>query len=100
MTTHPDDFLLDYLAKRDAERADAVQERLATLTERERLLIKEAAVMGYVQGVRNGPYRDKIPGDRAILAEVVQACISFNDLYPTISGYVADGGDEEDEDPS
>ncbi|WP_433855141.1 hypothetical protein [Streptomyces kronopolitis] len=43
-------FLVDYLDKRDAHRADAVNAVLASLTDRERTLVHDAAVMGYVQG--------------------------------------------------
>jgi hypothetical protein len=92
MTTTPDttpvpEALVAYLRQREIQRAEDVAELLTRFSERELLLMKEAAVMGYVQGVRHGPYRDKIPGDRAILLEVAEACLSFRDLYPTITGY-------------
>lgn len=81
-------FLVDYFTQREAARARAVANVLTGLTERELLLVKEAAVMGWVQGMRHHdlPY----PGDRQALATVVDACLSFSDLYPTISGRVDD----------
>jgi hypothetical protein len=82
------DFLARYLAQRDTDRRDAVAEILSGLTEREWLLVKEAAVMGWVQGMRHHDLQ--YPGDSQALITVVDACLSFPDLYPTISGYVAD----------
>lgn len=96
MTTHPDDFLIDYLARQDAARVDRAASVFAALTDRERLLVKEAAVMGYVRGSM-APKGEKVPKDSAITQEVVMACMSFPDLYPTITGYVADDSDEEDQ---
>lgn len=86
------DALLAYLAQRDDYRARAVAEILSGLTERERLLVKEAAVMGWVQGMRHHDL--KYPGDRQALATVVDACISFPDLYPTITSYEPDDDQE------
>jgi hypothetical protein len=80
-----DDLIANYLARRDAERADAVIGVLAGLTERERLLVKEAAVMGWVQGMRHADLA--YPGDRQVLAAVVDACLAFSDLYPTITNH-------------
>lgn len=80
--------LIDYFAQRAADRLNVVTDTLSTLTERERLLVKEAAVMGWVQGMRH--HNQKIPGDRQVLCTVIDACISFSDLYPTITGHTAD----------
>lgn len=96
MITQADEFLIDYLTRRDAERADNAASAFAALTERERLLVREAAVMGYVRGTM-APKGEKIPKDSAITQEVVTACLSFPDLYPTITGYVADDEPEEEE---
>jgi len=79
------EFLATYLAQRDAARADAVDSTLASLTDRERALVKEAAVMGYVQGMRH-PQGEAYPKDSQVLALVIDACLAFSDLYPTISG--------------
>jgi hypothetical protein len=85
------DFLVDYFTQREASRAQAVANVLTGLTERELLLVREAAVMGWVQGMRHHDL--KCPGDRKILTSVVDACLSFSDVYPTISGYVEDDED-------
>lgn len=86
-------FLVGYFTQREAHRARAVATVLTGLTERELLLVKEAAVMGWVQGMRHHDL--DCPGDRKILTSVVDACLSFSDRYPTISGYVADDEDPE-----
>lgn len=95
MTAPTDDFLLDYLARQDAARADRAAAAFTALTDRERLLVHDAAVMGYVRGTM-APKGEAIPKDSAIVQEVVTACLSFPDIYPTLTGYVADSGDEED----
>lgn len=77
--------LLSYLAQREQQRAAAVDATLAALTERERRLIREAAVMGYVQGRRHSREQDH-PKDDAVLALVVDACLAHPDLYPVLSG--------------
>lgn len=81
------DALVAYLQQRDLQRAQDVAALLSTFTERELRLMKEAAVMGYVQGVRHGPYRDHYPGDEAVFLEAMEACLHFRELYPTITGY-------------
>jgi hypothetical protein len=96
MTTQADEFLIDYLTRQDAARTDRAATAFAALTDRERLLVKEAAVMGYVRGTM-APKGEKIPKDSAITQEVVTACLSFPDLYPTITGYVADDEPEDGE---
>lgn len=77
--------LITYLAHREQQRAEAVDATLASLTERERRLIREAAVMGYVRG-RMHPEGQDQPKDSTVLAEVVDACLAMPDLYPVISG--------------
>jgi len=81
--TTADDVIARYLAQRDASRRDAVAAILAGLTERELLLVKEAAVMGWVQGMRHHDL--DYPGDGNALITVVDACIAFSDRYPTIA---------------
>jgi hypothetical protein len=90
------EFLAAYLVKIDAHRAEAMNEALRRLTDRELLLFKEAAVMGYVQGMRH-PQEQKYPGDREVLARVTDACLGFPDLYPTIAGYAPEPDDDEEE---
>jgi len=77
--------LVHYLAARDAQRTEDVESVLASLTERERRLVREAAVMGYVQG-RQHPAGDDHPKDAAVLSLVVDACLANRDLYPVITG--------------
>ena len=77
--------LLAYFAEREQQRANDVAATLACLTERERRLIREAAVMGYVQGQRH-PAGESHPKDRAVMSLVVGECLAFPDLYPVISG--------------
>ncbi|MFG3136074.1 hypothetical protein ACGFZA_07605 [Streptomyces sp. NPDC048211] len=93
MTAALPDFLVRYIEKRDAARADAINAFLATTTERERALMKDAAVMGYVRG-RTHPQGEKHPKDSAVLAEVIDAAFAFPDLYPAINAHLADEPDD------
>lgn len=77
------DSLVAYLAARDAQRADAVSAFLASLTDRERGLFHDAAVMGYVQGLMRDR-EEGCPKDSAVMALVADACFAFPDLYPTV----------------
>lgn len=77
--------LLDYLKARDEQRLNEVETFLNSLTKKQRQLVKEAAVMGYVQGVQAERARvESIPPDSEIVHRVVAACQSFSDLYPRI----------------
>ena len=78
------DFLLRHLAERETARNTATAEAYAALTEREQRLVREAAVMGYVQGTRH-PADEKHPKDSWVTALVVQECLAFPDLYPTMN---------------
>lgn len=94
-TPGADEFLVDYFAARESQRFADVNELLSRCTDREALLIKEAAVMGYVQGTRHSAGED-IPKDRQIAYGVLAACLVFPDLYPTITGWTP-ATDEDDE---
>ncbi|MFE2973313.1 hypothetical protein [Streptomyces sp. NPDC059258] len=83
MTTLPDGFV-DYLIARDAQRADAVTQFLGRLTDREHALIRETAVMGYVQGRRH-PRDEEHPKDSAVLRLVIDAALAIPDLYPAVA---------------
>jgi len=74
--------LISYLEVRDQARADAVAATLDHLSPRERGLVHDAAVMGYVQGM-GATYP---PPDSTIIACVVDACLSMPEHYPTITG--------------
>lgn len=77
-----------YLAVRQADRERAVDVALARLTPQEQRLVREAAVMGYVQGMRSGAGPDdRPPPDTVVMRLVVDACLALPDLYPVISAY-------------
>lgn len=76
--------LAAYLAGRDQQREQRAAEQWSALSKREQRLVKEAAVMGYVQGYMDRPHRDAIPNDRDIVIKVLSACDSTGDLYPTL----------------
>ncbi|MYX14438.1 hypothetical protein GTY67_13630 [Streptomyces sp. SID8374] len=84
MTTPLPDGLVDYLIARDAQRADAVAQFLGRLTDREHTLMRDAAVMGYVQGRRH-PHDEEHPKDSAVLRLVVDAALAIPDLYPAVA---------------
>lgn len=85
--------LIRYLADRDAQHAEAALNLLTGLTGREYLLVKEAAVMGYVQGMRH-PQDEDIPKDRQIALIVADAVLGFPELYPTLTGWTPAVDDE------
>lgn len=78
------DYLVDYLTKRSEQRAAAVDNFLAGLTDYERGLIHDAAVMGYVRGSMHS-HGEEIPKGKAIIADVVNACFAHSDLYPFVN---------------
>lgn len=78
---------VDYLATRAAERADAVHAFLGSLTDRERGLFRDAAVMGFVQGLMR-PREDGCPSDPWVISLVVDACFAHPDLYPAVNAEV------------
>lgn len=85
MATGLPDHFVDYLIKRDAQRADRVRDFLDSLTSYERGLVHDVAVMGYVQGLM----RDRsegVPKDSQIMALVIDACFAHDDMYPTVNG--------------
>lgn len=75
------DLLSRYLQDRDAQNRARVARAWAALTAREQQLLREAAVMGYVQGARV-PQDAPIPADRDLVLTVISACQSMGDLYP------------------
>ncbi len=81
--------LARYFASREQQRAEQVASVLGAMNPRERKLVREAAVMGYVRGTMAGAVDGRagreaeIPHDRDILALVVSCCLSIPDLYPT-----------------
>jgi hypothetical protein len=80
------DVLTRYLETRAQQRRDAVHRTLAALSPREQQLVRDAAVMGYVEGVYAARAGNVvIPADSAIVHQVVDACLAHADLYPTIT---------------
>jgi hypothetical protein len=94
MSAAQPDWLITYFEQRERARTERVSSVLGELTERERGLIHDAAVMGYVLGSRHR-HGDDIPKDSAIVAGVVNACLAHADLYPTLTGYESEPDDEE-----
>ena len=92
-----DDQLAHYLAVRDRQRDDRVNRVVGSLSERERALVREAAVMGYVLGTQGATPSAEIPKDRVIVWRVIDACLAHSDLYPVISGR-KDANEETDAD--
>lgn len=98
MTPEMQEGLQKYLAASAKRREDELDQMLGRLSERELALVREAAVMGFVQGAMaeaGGATRSKMltreseggsyPGDTAVMRTVVQNCHSMPDLYPTIA---------------
>ncbi|MEU0836075.1 hypothetical protein [Streptomyces sp. NPDC005969] len=71
------------LAQPDAHQAITNDARY---TERDSGLFHDASVMGYVQGMRY-PTTEGPHDSEQILFLVVDACLSFQDLYRTLTGY-------------
>jgi hypothetical protein len=84
------EWLVDYVLKRDQQRADEVNAVLAAMSERERRLVREAAVMGYVHG-RQHPAGTDHPKDSTVLANVIGACLANGDLYPVTNAVTKAG---------
>lgn len=80
-----DEDLVRNLQRGDEQRDETVRRTLATLTQRERELVREAAIMGYVHGYMDQPYCERIPGDEHILRKVILGCVSFSERYPFIA---------------
>lgn len=95
MTTVPEDvtsMLAKVFAANAADRQRRYDALLETLTVREKLIFRDAAIAGFVQGTRFAGLRHDadFPKDQHILTEALSAITSFPDLYPTVSGYAPD----------
>lgn len=84
------DQMIRYFERREATRAAAVESVLASLTDREKALVKDAAVMGYINGTMHVP-GEPIPRDGRIVTNVIAACLHHPDLYPALGA----GGETE-----
>lgn len=89
MTTDLSEPLLNYFAIRQQQRTEAVNTFLGSLSDYERGLFHDAAVMGYVRGSMH-PRGEDIPLNPAIVADVVNACLAHRDLYPTVNAAFAE----------
>lgn len=87
MTADLPDALVTYFANRQQQRANAVSAFLDSLSDYERGLFHDAAVMGYVRGSMH-PRSEEIPLNPAIVADVVNACFAHRDLYPTVNAAI------------
>lgn len=76
---------MTYFAAREAERHEQVDRILEALSDRERALVREAAVMGYVQGTLDQRAQVPFPKDSAIVWTVIDACRVHADKYPLLS---------------
>lgn len=81
------DYLVQYLIKRDQAHADRIGAVWVEFTEREQGLIKDAAVMGWIQGAQCAHAGEGWPGDWVAVPTVIGACLAHPDLYPTITGH-------------
>jgi hypothetical protein len=84
MTSPIPESIVTYLADRERQRTDEMVATLQAMTPREVRLVREAAVMGYVRGALCGRTGGEIPNDSAVVAEVLNACLSMPDLYPVM----------------
>lgn len=79
--------LMRYLLEGDRRRKGAAESRFASLTPREQWLVREAAVMGFVQGARTAP-GERVPSATVIVRSVIEECQVRPGLYPTLAGSV------------
>ncbi len=80
--------LVTYLVNRDTARTDRVRGFLNSLTHRERALIHDAAVMGYVQGLMRDR-NEGCPKDSQVVHLVIDACFAIPEGYPAVNGQFA-----------
>lgn len=77
--------ILRNLAAQDAARDRRVAAAWNSLTDREKRLVKESAVMGYVRGAQDhGPDGAQIPPDSHIVHGVIAYCQSNSTRFPFI----------------
>ena len=81
------DRLAEIIAAQDEERLRVAREMFINLTERERLLVKEAAVMGFFigQNAAGGVPREEYPKDSDVLFRALDTARVYDDLYPTLA---------------
>jgi hypothetical protein len=78
--------MLAYFETRAQQREQDIDEHLAQFTPRERSLIRDAAVMGYVQGRMDERARIEMPRDTPIMRGVVYAALRDSEGYAVLRG--------------
>ena len=73
--------LIKYFATREQERNERVERLWATMTKRERHLVREVAIMAHVRAL---PFGERPLPVTTLLVDVLSACLGMPDLYPTI----------------
>lgn len=86
MSTEIPPELLEYMDRRRQAAADRANAILEPLTAREISLVRDAAVMGFVQGMMHGRYETQCPKDADIMADVLHALTGETEGYPVIRG--------------
>lgn len=78
--------LMTYFETRNRQREEDINARLAELTLRERSLVRDAAVLGYVLG-RMHPEYDPHPKDTVAMRAVIYAALrETGDYYAVLRG--------------
>ena len=80
------EWLVADITRRDAERLNAAADFYATLTDRERALVRDAAVMGYVLGRMDERAHAEFPKDTPITRAVVYAALREDENYAVLRG--------------
>ncbi|MEU3426619.1 hypothetical protein [Streptomyces gardneri] len=86
MTAELREQLAAYYETRARQREQDIDERLAELTPRERSLVRDAAVMGYVLGRMDERAHVEFPKDTPIARAVVYAALREDEHYAVLRG--------------
>ncbi|MET9953528.1 hypothetical protein ABZ135_18525 [Streptomyces sp. NPDC006339] len=78
--------MVTYFETRARQREQDIDMRLAELTPRERSLVRDAAVMGYVLGRMDERAKVEFPKDTPILRGVVYAALREDENYKVLRG--------------
>jgi len=81
-----DDRLTAYFETRARQREQEIDDRLAELTPRERSLVRDAAVMGYVLGRMDERAKVEFPKDTPIFRGVVLAALRDDENFHVLRG--------------
>ena len=92
-----DEIILRLFRQGEERRAVEIQEVLGRLTRREWSLVREAAVMGYVQGWMDRPTGMEFPKATAILHAVAYAVTREDDHYPVLRGLIPEYAEPNEE---